>query len=101
MIRKHQNLATPRKGHRRKGTLMKSEYKEHLKKLKKDSHPYLILKYMMTHKRGITKKEAMIRFDCTNLGGRIFDLRQRGIPIVTDMVPNKHGGEHAEYRLEA
>lgn len=80
---------------------MKSEYKEHLKKLKKDSHPYQILKYMLTHKKGLTKKEAMIRFDCTNLGGRIFDLRQRGIPIVTDMVPNKNGGEHAEYRLEA
>ena len=63
----------------------------------------MILKYMQTHKRGITQLKALERFGCLRLSGRIHDLRELGYPILTNMieVPNRFGETRrvAEYRL--
>ena len=62
-----------------------------------------ILKYMQTHKRGITQLKALEKFGVLRLSGRIHDLREMGYPIMTNMieVPNRYGeiSRVAEYRL--
>lgn len=62
-----------------------------------------ILKYMQTHKRGITAYKAFERFGILRLSGRIYDLKESGYDIVTDMieVTNRNGDvcRVAEYRL--
>lgn len=47
----------------------------------------------------ISPLEALERFGCFRLGGRIFELKAAGHKIVTDMV-TKNGKRFAEYRLE-
>ena len=49
--------------------------------------------------RSITPLEALEKYGCFRLGGRIYDLKQRGHNIVTDMV-TKNGKRFASYRLE-
>lgn len=62
-----------------------------------------ILRYMKTHKRGITPLMALEKFGCLRLSGRIHDLREGGYNIVTNIVevPNRYGeiSRVAEYRL--
>lgn len=62
-----------------------------------------ILKYMKTHKKGITQLKALEKFGCLRLSGRIHDLRSMGYPIMTNIieVPNRYGevSRVAEYRL--
>lgn len=64
-----------------------------------------ILKYMQTHKRGITSKDAFERFGATRLSGLIFQLRKKGYNISTknELVKTRYGRlvEIARYRLEA
>jgi hypothetical protein len=43
--------------------------------------------------------EALEKFGCFRLGGRIYDLKQRGHKIETVMV-EKNGKRFATYRLE-
>ena len=52
-----------------------------------------ILRYMMTHKRGITPLQAMERFGCMRLSGRIHDLREMGYEISSEIVAvrNRYG----------
>lgn len=52
-----------------------------------------ILKYMETHKRGITPLTAMEKFGCMRLSGRIHDLRERGYEISSELVEvrNRYG----------
>ena len=63
-----------------------------------------ILKYLKTHKRGITQAQAYELFGCLRLSGRIFDLRYMGYSITTNMiaVKNRYGATCyvAQYRLE-
>ena len=63
----------------------------------------MILKYMKTHKSGITQLKAIEKFGCLRLSGRIHDLREQGYPILTNIieVPNRYGETRriAEYRL--
>ena len=62
-----------------------------------------ILRYMKTHKRGITPLMALEKFGCLRLSGRIHDLREGGYNIVTNIVevPNRYGeiSRVAEYIL--
>lgn len=53
-----------------------------------------IIKYLQTHKRGITSLEAINMFGATRLSGIMFALRKRGYNIGTEMkdVPNRYGG---------
>lgn len=45
-----------------------------------------VLKYMQTHRRGITGIEALQKFGLYRLSDAIFKLRNEGYNIVTDMV---------------
>ena len=58
-----------------------------------------IKKYLMTGKK-LTALDALYRFSCWNLKGRIFDLRKEGMPIITKMRQIISGGKKkyiAEY----
>jgi hypothetical protein len=52
-----------------------------------------ILKYLQTHKRGITQLQALDKLGVLRLSGRIHDLREMGYPIMTNIieVPNRFG----------
>lgn len=57
-----------------------------------------ILRYLQTHKRGITPIDALQKFGCFRLSARISDLREKGYDIRTDMEDNKNNrGRHARY----
>lgn len=49
--------------------------------------------------RSITPLEALEKYGCFRLGGRIYDLKRQGHNIVTEMV-TKNGKRFASYRLE-
>ena len=65
----------------------------------------MILKYMQTHKRGITPIIAMNKFGCMRLASRIHDLRERGYKIMANTIEvrNRNGEKcHVcEYKLVA
>lgn len=62
-----------------------------------------ILKYLKTHKRGITQEQAKNLFGVARLSGRIFDLKEAGHIIDSDRikVKNRYGEEVyvAQYHL--
>lgn len=64
-----------------------------------------ILKYLQSHKRGITSIEAINRFGATRLSDIIFRLRKKGYNIVTEnnLVKNRYGRQVlvSTYKLEA
>ena len=71
-------------------------------KKKKKSQEDIILSHLQRcTRKGITMKEAGEKYDIWRLQARIYDLRKKGYAISTEMVPNKHGGMHAVYRLES
>ena len=49
-----------------------------------------ILKYLKTHKRGITPKIAYEKFGCLRLSARIYQLRERGHDISSTIVEVKN-----------
>lgn len=53
----------------------------------------------LEQKGSITSMEAFEKYKITRLSGRIFDLRARGMDIVTDMVYGKGGTRYAVYRV--
>ena len=57
-----------------------------------------ILRYLQTHRRGLTPIDALQKFGCNRLAARISDLRELGYDIRTDMENNKtNKGRHARY----
>ena len=72
-------------------------------KAKKQSQCDKILKFMRTHKNGITGKQAYKYAHSMNLAQRIYDLRQRGHNIVDSYVEvtNDFGEKYRvkQYRL--
>lgn len=62
-----------------------------------------ILKYLRTHKRGITALIAMEKFGIMRLASRIHDLREMGYKIMTSTVEvkNRYGDicRVANYKL--
>ena len=64
-----------------------------------------ILRYLMTHKRGITSIQAIELFGATRLSDIIFRLRKEGYDIVTEQVTRKtrygHVTTFAVYKLVA
>lgn len=57
-----------------------------------------ILRYLQTHKRGLTPIDALEKFGCFRLSARIADLRGLGWDIRTDLEKNKNNdGYHARY----
>lgn len=71
--------------------------------MKKKSQCEIILKYMQTHKNGITGKQAYKYAHSMNLAQRIYDLRKRGHIIIDDyvIVANDFGEKYRvkQYRL--
>lgn len=63
-----------------------------------------ILKYMKTHRKGITALKALEICGCLRLSGRIWDLRHQGYEIKREMIAVRgEGGETkyvARYSLE-
>jgi hypothetical protein len=57
-----------------------------------------ILAYLRTGK-SISPLEALEKFGCFRLGGRIYDLKKEGYKIITNRV-ERNGKRFAEYRLE-
>lgn len=49
-----------------------------------------ILKFMKTHKLGITPLQAMDHFGCMCLAQRIYDLRKMGYKIKSEIVEVKN-----------
>lgn len=65
---------------------------------KKPSQADKILKYLQSHKRGLTPIEALQKFGCFRLSARIWELRDRGYDIRTDNVKKEDGdGRYARY----
>lgn len=62
-----------------------------------------ILKYLQTHKKGITSKDAIDRFGCTRLASVIFNLKRKGYHITSEResVPTRSGRKAnvARYKL--
>lgn len=62
-----------------------------------------VLRFLKTHKRGITSLQAIELFGATRLSDIIFRLRQEGYDIITEMVTKKNRYGHtvtfAIYRL--
>ena len=48
-----------------------------------------ILKYLQTHKRGLTAMQALEKFGCMRLASRISDLRKIGYVISREMIAVK------------
>ena len=69
----------------------------------KKSQCEMILKYMQTHKTGITPIQALEKFGCLRLSGRIYDLRDQGYEIATNIIEVKNRfndvAHVAQYRL--
>lgn len=63
------------------------------------SHTKLIVSYLKTG-ASITALEALERFGCMNLKGRIWDIKRLGYIIDRKMVRVPSGKYVAEYRLE-
>lgn len=66
---------------------------------KKVSQCDKILKFMDTHKNGITGKQAYRIANSMNLAQRIYDLRQRGYNITDQFVAVK-GEDGTVYRVK-
>jgi hypothetical protein len=49
-----------------------------------------ILKHLKTHKTGITQADAIERYGCYRLSGRIHDLRELGYDIKTEHETKKN-----------
>ena len=62
-----------------------------------------ILNYLQTHKKGISPLEALEKFGCLRLSGRVFELKDMGYDIVTNIetTTNSHGEtkRYARYSL--
>ena len=56
-----------------------------MKKNKKLSQSELILDYMKTHRKGITPLEALEKFGCFRLSARIFEIKEAGYDVVTNI----------------
>lgn len=50
----------------------------------------MILKYLQTHKRGITAAQAYEKFGCLRLSARIRDLKDQGVKISSTLVEVKN-----------
>ncbi len=75
---------------------MVDKYETVRKKCKDDSQDLMILEWMIEHGT-ITQREAADEFNCYRLSARIYDLRDRGAEIETEMIPTKTKAGHSSY----
>lgn len=65
--------------------------------MKPTKHTELILQHIMDN-GSITPWEAIAQYNCLRLSARIFDIRELGINIVTEMI-QEHNKTYARYHL--
>ena len=62
-----------------------------------------VLRYLETHKRGITSMDAFTKFGITRLAARVHELREKGYQIKTSLIQttNEDGNNvrYARYTL--
>lgn len=58
-----------------------------------------VLRYIQTHRRGITGLDALRKFGLYRLSGTIHELRSEGHNIKTDMMTREDGTTYARYYL--
>lgn len=58
-----------------------------------------LLKYLKTHKNGITGHDALLKLGLYRLSGEIHQLRNEGHDIKTEMMENTKGERFARYYL--
>lgn len=59
-----------------------------------------VLKYLRTHRKGITSMQAFWKYRITRLSAKIFDLRKKGYQIHTIKEDNTFTkGQHGRYVL--
>jgi|688.fasta_scaffold1810025_1 hypothetical protein len=49
--------------------------------------------------QSVTPIDALVKYGCFRLSGRIFELRQQGLPILTEIVEVKPGCKIARYSI--
>lgn len=58
----------------------------------------MILEYLKTHENGLTPQDAVNLFGCMRLSGRIYDLKDLGYPIKTEIETQKNRfGKRVKY----
>ena len=67
-----------------------------MKPLKQGSHPQNLLTALLRG-RNITAAYAVPHWHCFHLPDARFQLKKRGYPVKTDILPNVHDGNHAAY----
>lgn len=58
-----------------------------------------LLKYLQTHRRGITGLDALRKLGLYRLSGEIHALRNEGHNIKTEMMTREDGTQYARYYL--
>lgn len=58
-----------------------------------------VLKYIQTHRRGITGLDALRNFGLYRLSSTIHELRSEGHDIKTDMMTREDGTTYARYYI--
>ena len=69
------------------------------RRCKADSQAMQILSYMIAH-GGISTRQAFRDLECTRLSGRIKDLRDMGVPIISEWHQSRNGKRYVIYRVE-
>lgn len=54
--------------------------------MKKEKQTAQILRYLKTHKDGITQRQALDYFSCQRLASRICDLKREGYEFTVTMI---------------
>ncbi len=58
-----------------------------------------LLKYLQTHKLGITGQDALLKLGLYRLSGEIHELRKEGHDIKTEMMEREDGTRYARYYI--
>jgi hypothetical protein len=58
-----------------------------------------LLKYLQTHKLGITGHDALLKLGLYRLSGEIHELRKEGHNIKTEMCEREDGTRYARYYI--
>ena len=58
-----------------------------------------VLRYIQTHRRGITGLDALRNFGLYRLSSAIHDLRSEGYDIKTEMMTREDGTTYARYYI--
>lgn len=79
---------------------MREDVRNALARMDKDEKTAKVLKYMATHKTGITPMHAMERFYVYRLSSIVYNLRNTyGLPVISTLETTIDGTRYARYTL--